>query len=186
MFQFEENEESKINFKLLFEKYLLSFHNQLLNYLPLPYDYLFMVLLGYLFMCLFTKGKSSIKIKKKRKLIDPDVFAIEQKLEEIKKIQKKNDSFNLAKNENKKVNINNLIKGKINLEKLESIEKEINNIMNDLNERNKDNSQEKNMLNNICEIQTNILNEVTKNNDKKENGAKNDDNEEEEEEEDDQ
>ena len=173
--------------KLLFEKYLLSFHNQLLNYLPLPYDYLFMVLLGYLFMCLFTKGKSSIKIKMKRKLIDPDVFAIEQKLEEIKKIHMKNETVNPAKKENKKVNVINSIKGKINLEKLESIEKEINNIMNDLNERNKDNSQEKNMLNNICEIQTNILNEVTKKNEKKESDAKNDDdNEEEEEEEDDQ
>ena len=58
--------------------------------------------------------------------------------------------------------------------------------MNDLNERNKDNSQEKNMLNNICEIQTNILNEVTKKNEKKESDAKNEDDEEEEEEEDDQ
>ena len=57
--------------------------------------------------------------------------------------------------------------------------------MNDLNERNKDNSLEKNMLNNICEIQTNIINEVRSRIEEKGNEGKNDENNEEEEEEED-
>ena len=57
--------------------------------------------------------------------------------------------------------------------------------MNDLNERNKDNSLEKNMLNNICEIQTNIINEVRSRREEKGNEGKNDENNEEEEEEED-
>ena len=89
------------------------------------------------------------------------------------------------KKPDKEIEVNNVIKEKINLEKLESIEQEINKIMNDLKERNKDNSQEKNMFSDICDIQTKILTEVTKNNENK-NDVKNYENEEEEEEEDDQ
>ena len=54
--------------------------------------------------------------------------------------------------------------------------------MNDLNERNMENSDEKKLLNNICDIQTNILTEVTKNNEEK---NENDDDNNEEEDEDD-
>ena len=188
-FNGKENHE-KFSFKILFEKYLFSFHNQLLNYLPLPYDYLFMIILGYFFMCLFTKGKNSINIKKQRRLINPDVFAIEQKLNEISKIQNEVSKGKKPKKENKKINIDNIIKENINIEKLENIERTINKIMNDLNERNKENSQEKSMISNICDIQTKLIDEVTKNNEAQgETEGKNDkedDDDEEEEEEDDQ
>ena len=140
-------------------------------------------------MCLFTKGKNSINIKKQRRLINPDVFAIEQKLNEISKIQNEVSKGKKQKKENKKINIDNIIKENINIEKLENIERTINKIMNDLNERNKENSQEKSMISNICDIQTKLIDEVTKNNEAQgETEGKNDkeDDDEEEEEEDDQ
>ena len=178
----EKSGEKSFNLRLLFEKYLFSFHAQISKYHPQPYDYLFMVLLGYLFMSLFIGGKKSIKIKKSKRLVNPDVFAIEQ---EISKIQEKMKKGDFSKNK-QKINVDNLVKEKINFEKLESIEKGINYIMNDLNERNKENSKEKNLLNNICDIQTNILNELTQGSVKKKGKKEqNDDNEEEEEEEDD-
>ena len=148
-----------------------------------------MIILGYFFMCLFTKGKNSINIKKQRRLINPDVFAIEQKLNEISKIQNEVSKGKKQKKENKKINIDNIIKENINIEKLENIERTINKIMNDLNERNKENSQEKSMISNICDIQTKLIDEVTKNNEAQgETEGKNDkeDDDEEEEEEDDQ
>ena len=142
-------------------------------------------------MCLFTKGKNSINIKKQRRLINPDVFAIEQKLNEISKIQNEVSKGKKQKKENKKINIDNIIKENINIEKLENIERTINKIMNDLNERNKENSQEKSMISNICDIQTKLIDEVTKNNEaqgetKGKNDKEDDDDDEEEEEEDDQ
>jgi len=187
---FSDNERhEKSKFKILFEKFLFSLHNQLLKFLPTPYDYLFMIILGYLFMSLFIKEKKSANVKKQRRLINPDVFAIEQKLNEISKLQDEMNKGITPKKENKKLNINNLIKENINIEKLENIERSINKIMNDLNERNKENSQEKSMITNICDIQTKLIDEVTKNNEEQgETEGKNnkEDDEEEEEEEDDQ
>ena len=46
--------------------------------------------------------------------------------------------------------------------KLEEIENKLNKLMNDLCERNKENSVEKNLQNNICDLQTKILEEVNK------------------------
>ena len=62
-----EGEGKVAKLKVLFEKYLLLFHYEILKYVPKPYDYLIMLTLGYFFMKLFTKGKSSIYIKKKKK-----------------------------------------------------------------------------------------------------------------------
>ena len=186
---FNDNEvHEKSKFKILFEKFLFSLHNQLLKFLPTPYDYLFMIILGYLFMSLFIKEKKSANVKKQRRLINPDVFAIEQKLNEISKLQDEMNKGITPKKENKKLNINNVIKENINIEKLENIERSINKIMNDLNERNKENSQEKSMITNICDIQTKLIDEVTKNNEEQgeTEGKNNKEDDEEEEEEDDQ
>ena len=73
-------------------------------------------------MSLFIGGKNSIKIKKSKRLVNPDVFAIEQ---EISKIQEKMKKGDFSKNK-QKINVDNLVKEKINFEKLESIEKGIN------------------------------------------------------------
>ena len=158
--------------------------NQLLKFLPTPYDYLFMIILGFSFMSLFVKGNKSANIKKQRRLINPDVFAIEQKLNEISKFQDELKNGKTFKNENKKLNIDNMIKENINIEKLDYIERTINKIMYDLNERNKENSQEKSMITNICDIQTKLIDEVTKSNEPQgETEGKNDKEDEEEEEE---
>ena len=159
-YQGEKNENEHINkLKILFEKFLLSFHNQLLKYLPVPYDYIFMFVLGYFFMKLFTSGKSSIQIRKRKILKDPNVMEIEKKLKQISEI-----SQQLGNNRGgpKKQNEIKLPKISINLENFTKIEKKLNSLLNDLNERNKDNSAEKNLQNNICAIQNGILEEVNK------------------------
>ena len=164
--------------KILFEKYLLSFHNELLKYMPVPYDYLFMFVLGYFFMRLFTGGKSSIYVKKKKKLIDSNVFQIDQKLREISKLQEK------LKEKKKNNNNNNLMKiqlpkEEINIDKYNQIENKLNIIKNDLLERNKKDSNERKLQDKICNLQNKILDEVNKK--KEEADDKNDEEEEEEE-----
>ena len=167
--------------KILFEKYLLSFHNELLKYLPLPYDYLLMFALGYFFMRLFTNGKSSINIKNKKKLVDMNVFQIEKKLKEISLYQKKLEEKNKGNVKPKQIkqNLIKLPKEIINLEKMDQIENKLNILMNDLNERNKDNSNERTLQNNICDLEQKIMEEISK---KKAEEAEEEEGEEEEEE----
>ena len=142
----------------MFEKYLLSFHNQLLEYVPVPYDYICMLLLGYFFMKLITQGKSYIYVKNKKKLDDPNVFEINKKLREIS--QKLADKKTVGgKKTEKKVYTNMQT---VDLGKLEEIENKLNKLMNDLSERNKNNSQEKVLQNDICDLQTKILDEIKK------------------------
>ena len=162
---YKTEKEQNNKFKILFENYLLSFHNQLLKYLPIPYDYIFMFILGYLFMSLFTKPKNRIYIKQKKKLVDINIFQIEQNIREISNLQEKlNEKKNAGngKQIQKNENLNYSPKEKIDLEKLEQIESKINKLMEDLCERNKENSVEKSLQNNICDLQTKILEEVNK------------------------
>ena len=183
---YNTEKESKLEkLKLLFEKYLLSFHQELLKYVPVPYDYLIMFVLGYFFMCFLTKGKSSISIKKKKKVDESIVFEIELKLREILKIQ---DKLKEKKNSGENVQnpkIENLIKmpdDTININKLIQLENKLNILMEDLCKRNKDDSTEKKLQNNICELQNKILEDVNKleeeNNDDDEEEEEEDDNEE--------
>ena len=144
--------------KIMFEKYLLSFHNQLLEFLPVPYDYICMFLLGYFFMKLITQGKSSIYVKNKKKLDDPNVFEINKKLREIS--QKLTAKKNVERKKSEKKVYTNM--HTVDLGKLEEIENKLNKLMNDLSERNKNNSQEKVLQNDICELQTKILDEIKK------------------------
>ena len=173
-----KKEEKFEGLKILFEKYLLSFHYELLKYVPVPYDYLIMFVLGYFFMRIFTNGKSSIYVKNKRKLVDQNVAVIEKKLRDISKIQEKlrdkNNSDNKSQNPIQEII---LPKVPIDLGKLDNIEKKLNELMIDLCERNKNDSKEKKLENNICGLQHKILEEI-KNKDE-------DDDEEEEEEDDD-
>jgi hypothetical protein len=175
---YNTEKEQNNKFKILFENYLLSFHNQLLKYLPIPYDYIFMFILGYLFMSLFTKPKNRIYIKQKKKLVDINIFQIEQNIREISNLQEKlnekknaGDGKQIQKNEN----LNYSPKEKIDLEKLEQIESKINKLMEDLCERNKENSVEKSLQNNICDLQTKILEEVNKQNEDDEGEEEEDD-----------
>ena len=173
-----EKEQNK-KFKILFEKYLLSFHNELLKYLPIPYDYIFMFVLGYLFMRLFTKPKNRIHIKQKKKLIDINVFQIEQKIREITNLQEKLNSKNIGGGQQiqNEENLAYLSKEKIDLEKLDEIEKKIIKLMEDLCERNKENSVEKSLQNNIFDYKNKILDKVNKQDEDDDEGEEEEDNE---------
>ena len=180
---YNTEEEGKLEkLKVLFKKYLFLFHHQLLEYVPKPYDYLFMFALGYFFMKLFTKGKSSIYIKKKKKVDESIVFEIELKLREILKFQDKLKEKKNSDEIGQKPKIENLIKmpdETININKLIEIENKLNILMEDLCKRNKDDSVEKKLQNNICELQNKILEDI-----KKLDEASGDEEEEEEEEDD--
>ena len=147
---------------MFLEKYLLSFHNELLKFLPVPYDYLLMFVLGYYFMKIFTGGKNCsnfTKSKKKNEDLNSENDAIiKNELKYIKKIEeeirKKYKNGEKIQKKSSKINID--------MEKLDNIDKKLSGLMNDLNERSKDNSNEKSMLNNICEIQDKILDIVNK------------------------
>ena len=178
-----EGEGKVAKLKVLFEKYLLLFHYEILKYVPKPYDYLIMLTLGYFFMKLFTKGKSPIYIKKKKKVDESIVFEIELKLREILKFQDKLKEKKNSDEIGQKPKIENLIKmpdETININKLIDLENKLNVLMEDLCKRNKDDSVEKKLQNNICELQNKILEDI-----KKLDEENNDDNDEEEEEEED-
>ena len=87
-----------------------------------------MFVLGYLFMRLFTKPKNRIHIKQKKKLIDINVFQIEQKIREITNLQEKLNSKNIGGGQQiqNEENLAYLSKEKIDLEKLDEIEKKNN------------------------------------------------------------
>ena len=118
-----------------------------------------MFFLGYFFMRLFTRGKSSIYVKKKKKLIDSNVFQIDQKLREISKIQEQLKEKKKSNNNNMKMKID-LPKEEINIDKYNQIENKLKTIMNDLLERNKKSSNERTLQDNICNLQNKILDEV--------------------------
>ena len=160
----EEKENKFEKIKILFERYLLTFHGQLLTYLPMPYDYIFMFVFGYFFMLLFTSGKSNIYVKQKKKLTDMNEKEIENKLKEIYNIQKKIGEKNNNKQEKLNPIKNKLVIPKeiINVQKLEQIQNKLNVLMNDLCERNNSNSVEKTLQNNICDLEAKILEEVNK------------------------
>mgnify|MGYP006989001541 FL=1 len=129
--------------------------------------------LGFLFMGLFTSGKSSINIKIKKKLIDPNVFTIEKKLEKLKeKLNNNNPQQQKPKQgiKNLKDNLLNLKIEELNLVKLEEIGNRLNNLLKDLCERNKEKSVERNLQDNICDIQYEIVKEVKKKNLEEEEG----------------
>lgn len=157
----EEQKIGKFNkLKILFEKYMIAFHLDVLKFLPLPYDYLLMFILGYYFMKLLTCCKRSIKINKKKKKTDFDFTRVDYKLKEILKLQEKMKNPEDNKEEVKKQNIDNLIKGpneNVDLKKIESIFGKLNEIKNDLINRNNENSEERKLQNSICDLQMNIL-----------------------------
>ena len=137
----------------------------------MPYDYLFMFVLGYFFMRFFTTGKSSINIKMKKKLTDPNVFTIEKKLEKLKEKFNNNNPQQQKQGKKKlKQNLLNLQIEELNLVKLEEIGNRLNNLMKDLCERNKEKSVERNLQDNICDIQYEIVKEVKKKNLEEEEG----------------
>ena len=160
----EESTESKKNseklqkLKILFEKYMMAFHTDLLRVVPFPYDYLSMFVLGYLITKFIFRSKKTFTIKKKKNLSDINVVTIELKLKEISKLQEK-----LKNNEGNKVeqkNQDNLIKDlneKVDLKRIENILKELNTLKTDLINRNQEDSTEKKLQNNICDLQMNIL-----------------------------
>lgn len=182
-YNYNDKKESKFEgLKILFEKYLISFHYELLQYVPVPYDYLIMFVLGYFFMKIFAKGKNSIYVKNKRKLVDQNVAVIEKKLRDIAKIQEKlKEKNNNDERRQKPSQEINLPKELINIEKLDSIEEKLNELMKDLCERNKKDSKEKKLENNICDLQNIILKEVNKQNEEEdaEESEEEDDDEEE-------
>ena len=137
----------------------------------MPYDYLFMFVLGYFFMRLFTTGKSSINIKMKKKLTDPNVFTIEKKLEKLKEKFNNNNPQQQKQGKKKlKQNLLNLQIEELNMVKLEELGNRLNNLMKDLCERNKEKSVERNLQDNICDIQYEIVKEVKKKNLEEEEG----------------
>ena len=151
----------------------------------MPYDYIFMFVFGYFFMLLFTSGKSNIYVKQKKKLTDMNEKEVENKLKEIYNIQKQIEEKNNNKQERVNPIKNKLVIPKeiINVQKLEQIQNKLNVLMNDLCERNNNNSVEKTLQNNICDLEAKILDQVNKQRKSKEEEEEEDEEEEEEKEE---
>lgn len=149
--------------KILFENYMLAFHQDLLMFIPFPYDYLFMFVLGYYFMKFLTRGGNSIILKKKKNMRNTNTTLIEKKYKEITFLQKKLKEAKENEKDNKTQEIKTIggidlqLKEFIDNKKLDEIENKLNVLMNDLINRNKEKSTEKVLHNSICDLQMNIL-----------------------------